>query len=1387
MRRNALLWTVLGVTFSLTAASRAGTVDVRFEVGAVMVSAPQDAPPGVTPLQAAFLGRRMEVGRGLRIVHREVPPGMSPLEAAIRASVAGPTADEAAMGLFSHLPPDSQIVTLEITPDTVSIDFSREALFGITDHTLESVFDQFKATIGDFPDIRTIRLTCQGQPLSSYLPPAPRITPAPAGTTPSPSAAPQDATPSPLTLNALAGRIITIGPSHGRFWNGSGWFWQRSDPCNLGEAVLEDTNSIRLMQFLYQYLIQDGAQVLVPRDLTETDCCHSAEGLNWWKMAARYWLEADCCTPASVWDSSTDDLSDDIRARPLFADYYGSHIYIAHHTNAGGGGTARGTETYRDTAMEHPAQVANSLTLANNVHGSIINANRELWDPCWNDRGVKDSAGAFGEIRIPNQPAILIELGFHDGCNPSGPTCGGNPIAADTIALTNNYFKSVAEWGVYRGICQYFGVTPGWDRYSDELVSENIPASMNAGQSYNIGITYRNRGVLWSNPYNFRLGAVGDSDPFTGFNRVNLTGETRAGQTYTFNFIMTAPPAGVYTTDWQMVRDGVAWFGAVISKTVTVISSGGDQGVPSQPTNLIAFATSSTSVQLNWTASTDDVAVVGYDIRRNNSIIGSSLTNAYTDNTAAANTAYTYEVRARDAVPNYSGWSNSASVTTPAPTPPDFIVESRTGGQNNPAKYSEPAGALADTTAKSSAPGCTGGIGGRYGSANQPVVGVKRALFKYDVPVTGEYEVFVTSGNQSLRNSNVQTIISHAGGNTTTSFNEPASTNLWTSMGKFNFNAGANTGVVELNNNNGNAAGSNVNVDSAKWSFVPPAPSPGPNRTICPGGTTAISASVGTGQTVDWYTGSCGGTLIASGSPSVNVSPASNTTYYARGRVVSNGVVSSTCSTVTVSIVSPPGVSAPTPADPTVCAGDNVNFSVNASGTGPFSYQWKRGAVNVGTNSDTLALVSVSQNDAGTYTCVVTGPGCAVTSSGSTLTVVGPCNDNDACTIDTCDSQTLQCVFTPVSVDDGNPCTVDSCDPQTGQTTHVPISCDDGDACTVDSCDSQTGQCAHAPLNCDDQNVCNGTETCDSQTGCVPGTPLNCDDGNACTTDGCDPQTGCTHVAVDCDDSDSCTTDTCDPQLGCIHLGLRTIAGRSLFYNNSFYDSAASACNTLVGQTCNDDTAVATDKVALNPGGTAGTSNYISYSRGINGLMIDVAPDAGCNPLPAGPLAASSFDFKVANSANLGSYVAAAAPLSIEVIPSGGAGGSDRIKIIWADNAIPNIRWLRVVVKSNANGGQLDLAADSIFYYGLAIGDSLTPGSTRVVVSSTDEIDARNHPHNSLSRVPVAANSTYAVANAPDARYDYDKSSQVTSADEIIARHNPTNTATGLLLLNPAP
>ncbi|MBP6964839.1 MAG: N-acetylmuramoyl-L-alanine amidase [Armatimonadetes bacterium] len=592
---------------------------------------------------ADTVGLRFYQQDQLRIVQREVPAGKNLVEAAVRGLVEGPTVEEKVLGYTSAIPSGTKVEGVALTSDGVEVGLSAQVLAGFDEAALQSIFDQFTATLGDFPKIRQIKLTRQGKPLSDYLAPAPVV---------------GEAAP-PLvegvSTSGLATRKIAIGPSHGRFWNGSGWYWQRGDPCGFGEAVLEDTNSIRLMQFLYQYLTQDGAAVYSARELNESNCCNSYEGLPWWKMASYSWLRGQGY-PCSVWASSSGNCgaetavgrsSDDIRARPLFADYHGTDIYIAHHTNAGGGGTANGTETFRDTQMVYQAHVANSLNLANKVQSSVVNTIRSTFDgeDMWSDRGVKDSAGGFGEIRIPNRPAILIELAFHDACS------------RDAQYLTDNFFRSLTMWGIYKGICDYFGTTPTWDKYSLEYVSDTLPAAMETGHSYNVSITFRNRGVLWTEARQIRLGAVGDYDPFTPQTRQIISGEVRPGQTYTFNFTLTAPNSGgTYTTDWRMVRDGYQWFGPTVSKTYEVVGPP-DTEAPSVPTGLFAESVGLNQVNISWNASTDNVGVIGYKLFRDGVQIADQPGRTFQDAGRAANTQYCYTVLAYDAVNNQSAQS----------------------------------------------------------------------------------------------------------------------------------------------------------------------------------------------------------------------------------------------------------------------------------------------------------------------------------------------------------------------------------------------------------------------------------------------------------------------------------------------------------------------------------------------------------------------------------------------------------------------------------------------------------------------------------------------------------------------------------------------------------
>ena len=98
-----------------------------------------------------------------------------------------------------------------------------------------------------------------------------------------------------------------------------------------------------------------------------------------------------------------------------------------------------------------------------------------------------------------------------------------------------------------------------------------------------------------------------------------------------------------------------------------------DTTAPSVPTGLAANATSGTTADVTWTASTDNVGVTGYKVFRNGAQIGTSATTSYSDAGLTPATTYTYKVSAYDAASNESAQSDQATATTPdtiAPTVP---------------------------------------------------------------------------------------------------------------------------------------------------------------------------------------------------------------------------------------------------------------------------------------------------------------------------------------------------------------------------------------------------------------------------------------------------------------------------------------------------------------------------------------------------------------------------------------------------------------------------------------------------------------------------------------------------------------------------------------------
>ncbi|NQX70333.1 discoidin domain-containing protein [Paenibacillus alba] len=105
-----------------------------------------------------------------------------------------------------------------------------------------------------------------------------------------------------------------------------------------------------------------------------------------------------------------------------------------------------------------------------------------------------------------------------------------------------------------------------------------------------------------------------------------------------------------------------------------------DTQAPTAPANLTAAASSSSQINLTWSASSDNVGVTGYQVYRAGTQVGTSTTTSYSDTGLTASTAYSYTVKAIDAAGNLSGASNTATATTNSgTTPPSNLALNKTG------------------------------------------------------------------------------------------------------------------------------------------------------------------------------------------------------------------------------------------------------------------------------------------------------------------------------------------------------------------------------------------------------------------------------------------------------------------------------------------------------------------------------------------------------------------------------------------------------------------------------------------------------------------------------------------------------------------------------------
>lgn len=410
----------------------------------------------------------------------------------------------------------------------------------------------------------------------------------------------------------------------------SGWTGSVYQPSNyyywtMGfqfPSYYEDDMSPETIRFLYAYCQSAGAATFCSRDLDKTPGNNfdyagygypapptSMRPLPMWMTAAKYSLQERGGIPSTVWN--TTDVSGqsniDVRARPYYANWLmqtlgydkTNSVSFSLHSNAAGVGQARGTETYwyvfrkaDGYASDDPYGVKTlAIAYCNAVETGVINAIRNQYDGYWGgdmypkvtpnppefpsssgtyrgyvqdgdsvsrwqDRGVKTTD--FGEIRNARMPAQLMELLFHDDWK----------FYPDMAFHEDRIFRATVAWGMYAGICNYFGVTPK-PRLDASVDSVIFPTLVGPNVAVSGTVSMKNLGQAWCwgdkwvtmvyAPYTvWKLAATADDQFGAAGTKIAIAndGNYYPGDTAAFDVSLTSPATtGLYTTAWQMLKD----------------------------------------------------------------------------------------------------------------------------------------------------------------------------------------------------------------------------------------------------------------------------------------------------------------------------------------------------------------------------------------------------------------------------------------------------------------------------------------------------------------------------------------------------------------------------------------------------------------------------------------------------------------------------------------------------------------------------------------------------------------------------------------------------------------------------------------------------------------
>lgn len=308
-----------------------------------------------------------------------------------------------------------------------------------------------------------------------------------------------------------------------------------------------------------------------------------------------------------------------------------SSVSLGSFTNNSG---SSGYTNFTNLTIPVNAGQTYTLNLTPSFSGTVYNESWKVWIDYNGDNDFNDAG----------------ELVYSAGLT-SSPVSGNITIPASASGSTR--MRVSMKWNATQSACEVFSYgevedyTIAFGTVSGpDVTPPTAPTNLSASNT-----TTTNTNLSWA--------AATDNVGVNGYDVYvdgSIEGST-SGITYTLSNLSPSTSYNVYVK----AKDAAGNVSAA-SNTVTVTTqSPADVQPPTAPGNLAANNITQTSAAISWTASTDNVGVVGYDVSVNGSLVATTIATTFTVTNLLANTAYSVTVTAKDAAGNTAGASTSFS------------------------------------------------------------------------------------------------------------------------------------------------------------------------------------------------------------------------------------------------------------------------------------------------------------------------------------------------------------------------------------------------------------------------------------------------------------------------------------------------------------------------------------------------------------------------------------------------------------------------------------------------------------------------------------------------------------------------------------------------------